>query len=75
MSSSQRITVEEMRDHQVTDCEEILQRDDNFMRSTSSISTKPPLQQDWILLAAAIDRVLFILYFFLFSILALVYAI
>lgn len=74
ISSSQRVTVEEMRDHQVTDCDEILHREDYFVRP-SSTSVKSSVQQDWILLAAAIDRVLFLLYSLVFFIMALVYTV
>ncbi|KAF5302237.1 hypothetical protein FQA39_LY10276 [Lamprigera yunnana] len=68
----QRVTNEEMRDHQVTDFEEHQTSDDHqFIGSI----TKTPKQHDWILFAAAIDRISFIFYSFLFAILAIVYSI
>lgn len=74
LTASHHVTAEEMRDHQVTYFDEISQGDDNQMVRSASISSKPSIQQDWVLLAAAIDRILFLMYFFLFSILAIVYA-
>lgn len=65
-----------MRDHQVTDFDDIGHGEDHHIIRSASITTKPSsLQQDWILLAAAIDRILFLLYSFLFCILAIVYAV
>lgn len=60
-----------MRDHQVTDFEDNQVRDDHqFIGSVSKIS----MQQDWILLAAAIDKIAFWFYTFLFAIFAIVYS-
>ncbi|KAB0799593.1 hypothetical protein PPYR_07473 [Photinus pyralis] len=69
---SQRVTTEEMRDHQVTDFEEHQTRDDHQIIGTGR---KVPLQHDWILFAAAIDRISFIFYACLFGILAAVYSV
>lgn len=67
-----RATAEEMRDHQVTDFEDHMTNEEHqIIRPVS----KAPLQQDWILFAAAIDRISFIFYSFLFAILALSYSI
>lgn len=74
LSASHHVTAEEMRDHQVTYFDEISQGDDHQIMRSPSISSKPSIQQDWVLLAAAIDRILFLVYFFLFSVLAIVYA-
>lgn len=66
-----RATAEEMRDTQVTDFEDHGSTDEHqIIRSVS----KAPLQQDWILLAAALDRLSFIFYSLLFAILALAYS-
>ncbi|KAF2894306.1 hypothetical protein ILUMI_11868 [Ignelater luminosus] len=69
--SSQRMTAEEMRDHQVTEFEDHQTNDDHqFMGSSDKI----PIQQDWVLLAAAVDRIAFVFYGLLFAILAAVYS-
>ncbi|XP_071055967.1 neuronal acetylcholine receptor subunit alpha-3-like [Onthophagus taurus] len=66
----QRVTAEEMRDHQVTDFDD--QSDDkHFIRASSPVNH----QQDWIMLAVAIDRLSFIFYSLLFAILAITYSI
>lgn len=67
-----RATAEEMRDHQVTDFEDHASNDEHQMIRTVS---KTPVQQDWILFAAALDRLSFIFYSFLFAILALTYSV
>lgn len=60
-----------MRDHQVTEFEDHQTNDDHqFMGSSDKI----PIQQDWVLLAAAIDRIAFVFYGLLFAILAAVYS-
>ncbi|XP_074030506.1 nicotinic acetylcholine receptor alpha 10 subunit isoform X1 [Leptinotarsa decemlineata] len=71
--TSHRVTAEEMRDHQVTDFDDGNSSEEHHIIRPSS-STKPCMQQDWVLLAAAIDRISFIFYTLLFSILAIVYA-
>ncbi|GJQ64877.1 hypothetical protein Trydic_g7051 [Trypoxylus dichotomus] len=72
-SSNLNATVEEMRDHQVTDFEEngLGNDDKQFIASKS----KMQYQSDWILLAVAIDRISFLFYSFLFFILSLSYSI
>lgn len=72
MMSSHRVTAEEMKDHQVTDYEDQNSGEEHqIIRSTRKV----PVQHEWILLAIAIDRVSFLVYGFLFAILALVYSI
>ncbi|CAH1173693.1 unnamed protein product [Phaedon cochleariae] len=74
---SLQVTAEEMRDHQVTDFEDGNNGEEHriFRPASSSFShVKPSMQQDWILLAATIDRISFIFYFLLFTILSIVYA-
>ncbi|KAJ3658906.1 hypothetical protein Zmor_010620 [Zophobas morio] len=70
--TSHRITAEEMRDHQVTDFEENNSGDEHHIIKSS---TKMPIQHDWILLAAAIDRLSFCFFCFLLLILTIVYSI
>ncbi|CAH0559910.1 unnamed protein product [Brassicogethes aeneus] len=72
ITTTHRVTAEEMRDHQVTDFDDH-SSDENHIIRTSSV--KPSVQHDWILFAAAIDRISFCFYCFLFAILAIVYAI
>ncbi|KAG5881485.1 hypothetical protein JTB14_029152 [Gonioctena quinquepunctata] len=72
--TSHRVTAEEMRDHQVTDFDDGNSSEEHHIIKPSSGTGKPSLQQDWILLAAAIDRISFVFYSLLFSILAIVYA-
>lgn len=72
--SVHRVTAEEMRDHQVTDFDDMHDGDERGMIK-SHHSEKPSLQEDWMLLAAAIDKISFIFYCFLFLILAIVYSI
>lgn len=72
--SSHRVTAEEMRDHQVTDFDDINSGDEHHIIRSSVNANKPSLQQDWILLAAAIDRISFVFYSLLFLILAVVYS-
>lgn len=67
-----RAAAEEMRDHQVTDFEEQNTNEDHHIMG---VVMKTPLQQDWILLAVAIDRISFLFYTFLFIVLALSYSI
>lgn len=69
--SSQRPTAEEMRDHQVTEFDDHQTSDDHQIIGMTS---KPPLQQDWILLAAAIDRLSIVIYAIVFVILAIVFS-
>ncbi|KAJ8931059.1 hypothetical protein NQ314_016088 [Rhamnusium bicolor] len=73
--TSHRVTAEEMRDHQVTDFDDINSGEEHHIIRSSLSPTKPSIQQDWILLAAAIDRISFIFYCLLFSILAIVYSV
>ncbi|KAJ8913429.1 hypothetical protein NQ315_017173, partial [Exocentrus adspersus] len=73
--NTHRVTAEEMRDHQVTDFDDIITGDEHHIIRSSHNANKPTLQQDWILLAAAIDRISFIFYCLLFLILAVVYSI
>lgn len=61
-----------MRDHQVTDFEENNSSDEHHIIKSSN---KMPIQHDWILLAAAIDRLAFCFFCFLFMILTIVYAV
>ncbi|KAF5292514.1 hypothetical protein FQR65_LT01660 [Abscondita terminalis] len=69
--NSHRVTTEEMRDNQVTEFEEHQTGDDHqFIGPVAQI----PIQHDWILFAAAIDRISFFFYAFLFAILAAVYS-
>ncbi|CAH1114337.1 unnamed protein product [Psylliodes chrysocephalus] len=73
-NSSHRVTAEEMRDHQVTDFEDGNSSEDNHIIKSQLSATKPSLQRDWILLAAAIDRLSFCFYCFLFVILSIAYS-
>ncbi|CAH1370851.1 unnamed protein product [Tenebrio molitor] len=70
--TSHRVTAEEMRDHQVTDFEENNSGDEHHIIRSSN---KMPIQQDWILFAAAIDRLSFCFFCFLFIILTIVYSV
>ncbi|EFA02806.1 nicotinic acetylcholine receptor alpha 10 subunit precursor [Tribolium castaneum] len=70
--TSHRVTAEEMRDHQVTDFDENNSGDEHHIIKSSN---KMSLQQDWILLAAAIDRITFCFFSFLFLILTIVYSV
>ncbi|XP_050510436.1 acetylcholine receptor subunit alpha-L1-like [Diabrotica virgifera virgifera] len=73
-TSSHRVTAEEMRDHPVSEFDESTNSEDNHIIRSHISSAKPSIQKDWILLAAAIDRISFIFYFLLFVILSIVYA-
>lgn len=64
-----RVTAEEMRDHQVTDFD-----DSNEDHQIIGNKPKGPQQQDWVLFAAAIDRLSFALYALLFALLSIVYS-
>ncbi|XP_017772159.1 PREDICTED: neuronal acetylcholine receptor subunit alpha-2-like [Nicrophorus vespilloides] len=66
-----RVTSEEMRDNQAADAEENNTNDDHQMIGSGS---QAPMQQDWVMFAAAIDRLSFIGYSFLFAILAITYS-
>lgn len=71
--STHRVTAEEMRDHQVTDCDESIIGDENCMiRSSGKHAT---VQKDWILVAAAIDRVFFLTFCLIFSIISIAYSV
>lgn len=61
-----------MRDHQVTDFDENGLGDDKQFIAARS---KTQYQNDWILLAVAIDRISFIFYSLLFLILSISYSI
>ncbi|KAF7279395.1 hypothetical protein GWI33_007337 [Rhynchophorus ferrugineus] len=69
-----RVTAEEMRDHQVTDFDDMHVGDDHGI-VRSHHSEKTTHQDDWVLLAAAIDKISFIAYSLLFVILAIVYSV
>lgn len=69
---TQRVTAEEMRDHQVTDFEENEGDDDHHIINSTP---KPSVQQEWIILATAIDRISFIGYGLVFAIIAAVYSV
>lgn len=69
--SSHRVTAEEMRDHQVTDFDDNNSDEHHIIKSSNKMS----IQQDWILLAAAIDRITFCFFCFLFMILTIVYSV
>ncbi|XP_030767239.1 acetylcholine receptor subunit alpha-type acr-16-like isoform X2 [Sitophilus oryzae] len=72
--SVHRVTAEEMRDHQVTDFDDVhVGEEHGIVRSLHS--EKMPHQEDWILLAAAIDKISFVAYSLLFAILAIVYSV
>nr|CAH7738580.1 unnamed protein product [Callosobruchus chinensis] len=74
-SVTHRVTAEEMRDHQVTDFDDATSIDERHIIGSSSRINKPSTQDDWILLAAAIDRISFVFYCILFGILSIVYAV
>lgn len=65
-----RVTAEEMRDHHVTDLDDHNSVDDHIFKP----SMKPSVQQDWVLLAAAVDRISFCLYCLVSIIMAVVYS-
>ncbi|KAK9876611.1 hypothetical protein WA026_013989, partial [Henosepilachna vigintioctopunctata] len=69
-SLSHRVTAEEMRDHHVTDLDDQNSIDDSIFRQAD----KPTLQQDWVLFAAAIDRISFCFYFVFTFIMAVCYS-
>ncbi|XP_018327385.1 acetylcholine receptor subunit alpha-like 1 [Agrilus planipennis] len=66
-----RAQVEEMREQQATEFEEHNSNDDHHMIQMIKL-TKSHVQNDWILLAVAIDTFLFYLFTFVFIILAIV---
>lgn len=66
---TQRVTAEEMRDHQISDL------DDHDDQRMIQLTTKPWMQQEWIILAIAIDRISFVLYSLIFALLAIIYAV
>lgn len=72
VAKSQRVTAEEMRDHQISDFEDHVIGDDQRM---IQLSHKPWIQQEWAILAIAIDRISFLLYGLIFALLAIVYAV
>ncbi|KAJ8939510.1 hypothetical protein NQ318_022227, partial [Aromia moschata] len=74
-TSPHRVTAEEMRDHQVTDFDDNNSGDEHHMIKSSLNMNKPSFQHEWILLAAAIDRISFVFYCLLFAILAIVYSV
>lgn len=71
-AKSQRATAEEMRDHQISDFEDHVLGDDQRM---IQMSPKPLVQQEWVILAIAIDRISFLLYGLVFALLAVVYSV
>ncbi|XP_060531973.1 acetylcholine receptor subunit alpha-type acr-16-like [Cylas formicarius] len=73
--SVHRVTAEEMRDHQVAEFEDLNASDESGIVRPHHHSGKAPIQEDWILLGAAIDRISFIFYSLLFLILSIVYSI
>lgn len=68
---------EELRDTNPTSFDEhhSANDDDHIITCHSSVSKTGPVQQYWILLATAIDRIAFIIYFVLFFVLAISYAV
>ncbi|XP_044749478.1 neuronal acetylcholine receptor subunit alpha-5-like [Coccinella septempunctata] len=66
-----RVTAEEMRDHHVTDLDDHNScTDDHIFKPTTKLS----VQQDWVLLAAAIDRISFCFYCLVSLIMAVQYS-
>ncbi|XP_026464536.1 acetylcholine receptor subunit alpha-type acr-16-like [Ctenocephalides felis] len=67
---------EELREQpNASNFDEMTSTDDRQMIAPSSASKQPALYQDWLLLAAALDRVGFLVYCFVFAIMAAVYSI
>lgn len=69
---AQTVTAEEMRDHQVSDFDDSNIGDDHRMIQRAA---KPSIQEEWIILSVAIDRISFIFYGFIFALLAIVYSV
>lgn len=69
---SHRVNAEELKEHSSIVFDEHLGNDDHQM--ISSGSTKKNYQQDWLSFATAIDRLSFVLYTFIYVILAMMYS-
>lgn len=73
--NTHRVTAEELRDHQgnsdLDDRDHQMMDDDRRIIDTNSSQAS---QQDWVLLAAAVDRLSFYFYAVLFAVLAIAYS-
>ncbi|XP_056638275.1 acetylcholine receptor subunit alpha-L1-like [Diorhabda sublineata] len=73
LTQNHGVMVEEMREHQGSEFDDG-NSDDNHIIKSHLHQNKPNLQKDWILLAAAIDRISFVFYCLLFIVLSIVYS-